>query len=114
MKFALESTCYHRNDMLEKYPFLVDYGFEIEEKAVGRKTRIRDENGDIVYQFSTRIETIPCIHIDTLEQLVDFSAKVGKENSIIIFPTHTVYNGAKGEWESVGFPAIEIYDGYRE
>lgn len=114
MKFAIESTSYHKDHLLQEYPFLVDYGFETMEKIVTCRTPIRDEDGKRIYQIGTRTETIPHIHIHTLEQLVEFSNKVGEGNSIIIFPEHTVYDGEKGKYVGVGFPAIEIYDGYRE
>lgn len=114
MKFAIESSSYHKDYLLREYPFLVDYGFETMEKIVPCRTPIRDENGKRIYQIGTRTETIPHIHINTLEQLIDFSNKVGVGNSIIIFPEHKIYDGEQRDFVGVGFPAIEIYDGYRE
>lgn len=114
MKFAIESTCYSEANLLEHYPFLTDYGFETMEKIVGTKTPILDENGKRIYQIGTKVKSIPCIHIHTLEQLVGFSNKVGDGNAIIIFPDHTVYDGEKGDFVRAGVPCIEIYDGYRE
>lgn len=115
MKFVIESSGYHRDDLLREYPFLVDYGFEMMEKIVPNRTRIRDERDNVIWQIGTRTDTIPCIHVNTLEELVDLSKKVGEGNSIIIHSEYNnVYDYVKNKWVGIGIPSIEIYDDYRE
>lgn len=114
MKFTIGSSCYNNDELLEKYPCLSEYNFEILEKTVNTRTAIRDENGKRMYQCGTKTKYIPCVNVDTLEQLVDLSSKVGQGNGLIIFPSATVYDGKKNDWVGIGIPYMEIYDGYRE
>lgn len=106
MKFLITATSiWDYTDMerlLDKFPFLNDFGFSVEEQEYTRKTKIRDENGKPITQVNTYMRKKPYIHIQSLEELMKLTDIVGEYNSIIL--DNTEENG----WE------IEIYDDYRE
>ena len=82
--------------LLEEYPCLSNYAFEVEQFGEPARTRIQDENGRSVWQEFTRITRTIYVHIDTMEDLVRLANDVNTELVI----------GKDG--------SIEIYDGYRE
>ena len=89
-----------------------EFGFEFVDVSYTMKHKIRDEKGKIIYQLEPAVRTIPHITVNTLEELMDLSVKVGNGNSLIISPdSQKIFNGV--DWVSTG-SSIEIYDGYRE
>lgn len=114
MKFEIRSTDWNRDEIIEHYPFLNDFGFRIEDLTLPHKTPIMDENGKRIYQVTTRIVQRCYIEIETLERFMDLSERVGEGAGLIVFPKSEVYNANAKKWEDVDIPLIEIYDGYRE
>ena len=104
MKFRIESRCYDscKDELLERYPCLKDFGFEIEEKTREVTVRTRDENGNMVKQTKFLTNHIAYIHISSLEELVALNAAVKKPLTF-----NTVDDCDHDN-------SIEIYDGYRE
>ena len=102
MKCKINSTEYWNNHqkLLEKYPCLSNYKFEVEETGEPARARIHDENGMPYWQEFTRITRTAYIHVDTVEELVQLANETNNElvNGLII--------GKDG--------SIEIYDTYRE
>lgn len=98
MLYEISSTgVWRRPDyLIEEYPCLKDFGFEVKEIEETYKGRIRDENGFPLYQPMTRIVKIPYINIDTIEQLHKLMEAV--DEPLVIEKDGT----------------IEIYDSYRE
>ena len=89
MKFVIDSTTWGREPekVLDSYPFLLEYGFEIVEV---------DEN----ILFGGR-KSIAYIYIDSLEKLLRLHEQC--EEELVI--TRDIHTDEK---------CIEIYDGYRE
>ena len=86
MKFYISSTVYgDGEDMLAKYSWLKDFGYE-------------DRH----------------IVVNTLEELMDLLNKIKRTDGICLFPNHEIYDGKSHKWVATGIPEIEIYDGYRE
>ena len=106
MKFRITATSIWSDEhkrLLEDYPILSEYGYEVEEKRVPvGGCWIRDENGKRIWQTTdeTRPSYTPYINIDTLEHLVEFIK--GLKTS------YEVHEIVLTEDE------IEIYDYYRE
>ena len=96
MKFRITSTEIYSDSIIQAYPCLNDYAFEVEEVAFPSRSRIRDENGRPMYQSFTQIVRTPYIHINTIEDLIRLATDVN--NELIIDKSGV----------------IEIYDGYRE
>lgn len=105
MKFRITATSIWSwsdyDELIEKYPSLLNYGFEVEEKQVpvsGCWTR--DENGNSIWQETdrTRSSFTPYIYVDSLEQLIELIENLEDDVRTIVLT----------EYE------IEIYDGYRE
>lgn len=99
MKFQIASVDVWKNaqKLIEKYPCLSDYTFEVEETSFSSVSRIHDENGRLIYQPFTQVVRTPYIHVDTIEDLVKLAYSV--DNPLIIHNNTGV---------------IEIYDDYRE
>jgi hypothetical protein len=114
MRFAIEATDTHVEHLLEEYPLLSDYGFEIVQEERRTRTPIRDENGNRIYQIGTTTKPVAYVTVDTLEQLIDLSKRVCDNTGLIVFPARTIYDSIKHEWVDTGDALIEIYDGYRE
>lgn len=98
MKFGICSTVYE-NDLLDKYPKLKEFGFDIEERQATGNRPIRDEDGRWIIQERTVTVKEPYIYIYSLEELIKLHDEL--ENELIISSWKDRYS-------------IEIYDGYRE
>ena len=112
MKFEIETTSWNFGDdpekILEKYPMLKDFGFEIKEIEYTSERRIRDENNNYIIQRITNTKDIALIQLADLSELLALRKAVDQEliitsPDIIHFrPVHNTY------------PVIEIYDTWRE
>lgn len=74
MKFYICATSIWGNDpdgVLERYPCLKDFGWEIIERTTVKNMRIKDENGDMIYFNDGSFNTIRegFINIHSLEEL---------------------------------------------
>jgi hypothetical protein len=100
MKFRIWSTeHWNINDIIEHYPCLTKFGFDVEKEISPKKVLIRDENDKpMEFEYGCDVYYTPYVHISTLEELLALRAEV--ECELIIMDN--------------GEPAIEIYDGYRE
>lgn len=106
MEYKLESSSWYDTpeELLEKYPRLKEYSFEIKETQIPNNIRIRDENGKYITQqvgYKTLREVY--IHITSLANLMKFITDVGY---CVIVSTADISHEKN--------PTIEIYDGYRE
>lgn len=99
MKFRIESVYWYEIDeMMERYPCLVNFGLEIEKKEEPKYHRIKDENGKpLIFEYGNKVTYIPYIQIDDLDTLIKFTKAVSHK---------IVFDGEEN--------LIEIYDGYRE
>ena len=103
MKFRITATSVwwqEHEKLIEEYPILSNYGYELEEKQIPVSgCWIKDENGKRIWQTTDKTRPIytPYIHIDTLEQLVEFIKALEDCGTIVMTEDE-----------------IEIYDGYRE
>lgn len=95
MEFEITSTYYHISKLLDRYPCLTEFGFEIRQITSTRKIRILDENKKPMYQIVPTTVEHAFIKIDSLERLIKLQKAVDQE---LIFDSNF----------------IEIYDGYRE
>lgn len=106
MEYKLESSSYFDapEELLEEYPYLKDYSFEIKETQIPINTRIQDENGKyIIQQVGYKTLREAYIHITSLANLMKFITDVGY---CVIVSTADISHEKN--------PTIEIYDGYRE
>lgn len=103
MKFLITATCSFAKGPIDNYPFLGNYGYDLEEFPVVRKSRIKDENGNLIWQERHETVSKPVIHIYSLEELMELMNRVGEP--III---------SDDSCNDLKLPEIEIYDGYRE
>lgn len=104
MKFEIQSV-YNWDDpveILEKYPCLKDYEFEVVEPLKKRYIRIKDENGNPIKQVDFYKIKRMLITVDSLEQLTKLVNEINQP--IIISKLNEKYASFN----------IEIYDGYRE
>lgn len=101
MKFYIRSSVYWENPdrIIERYPCLYDFGFDIRGVTRNRKERTLDENGNIIFNERYDIKRFGIIIVNDLEQLMALQKRVGYE---------IIVDVEQGE------PWIEIYDGYRE
>ena len=100
MKFLITTTRSNDNiTVLNDYPCLIDYNYALEAFTKVRKIRIKDENGNPMYQEISETILEPVIHISDMKELIEFIDRV--EAPIII--SH-----------DKALPEIEIYDGYIE
>ena len=97
MKIKIISTYYNNIEKLvEKYPCLKDFGFEVVEYEEPLKTWTWDENGKRILQiYGKKIIREPYVTIESLERLLELRFAV--DEPLIITEDE-----------------IEIYDGYRE
>lgn len=101
MRFKIESSSYFdtNEELLEEYPCLKDFGFEIEKKVYIKTTKIRDDEGNILEQEYEKPIFTPYIYIYGLEELRQL--RNSTKHCLII------------DWND-DEASIEIYDGYRE
>lgn len=101
MRFEIESSCYYdtNDELLEEYPCLKDYGFEVEKKVYVKTTKIRDDEGNILEQEYEKPVYTPYIYIYGLEELKNLTKSVHAPLIVSWVDDHGT---------------IEIYDGYRE
>lgn len=109
MKYEIYSTCnWDVDSLLEKYPMLNNFGFEVVEKqeSIKRSVVIWDENRNPIRQIQDCSRTVRkgYITLNSLDQLKELIDAVG--NEIVILPPSLI----SGD----GIYRIEIYDGYRE
>lgn len=109
MKYEIYSTCNLFVDLLlEKYPMLNNFGFEVVEKqeTIKRNVVIWDENLNPIRQIQDYSRTVKkgYITLNSLDQLKELIDAVG--NEIVILPPSLI----SGD----DIYRIEIYDGYRE
>ena len=109
MKFEIYSTCIFDIDfLLENYPTLNNFGFEVVEKqeSIKRNVVIGDENRNPIKQIQDCSRTVRkgYVTLNSLDQLKKLIETVG--NEIVILPPSVI----SGD----GIYRIEIYDGYRE
>ena len=109
MKFEIYSTCIFDIDfLLENYPMLNNFGFEVVEKqeSIKRNVVIWDENRNPIKQIQDCSRTVRkgYVTLNSLDQLKELIETVG--NEIVILPPSVI----SGD----GIYRIEIYDGYRE
>ena len=95
MEFKIISTYYHDSTLLDQYPCLTEFGFEMRQETAVRKQLILDEKRKPIFQCTPYIDEHPIVKIDSLEQLIALRDAV--EQELIIGDTF-----------------IEIYDSYRE
>lgn len=102
MRYFIESTVDGRDydALLDRYPFLKEFGYEPIEVVVHCKK-------------CDRHELRPSVNVEGLDQLMGLVGRFGM-GGLIVFPDTDVYNGVKNKWEKLNIPGIEIYDGYRE
>lgn len=103
MRFLLESTNWYKTeDIIKRYPFLNQFGFEkiTVQRPIGGFAP--DENGKHIWQV-IRLEPQEkqCIYVYNLEELIELM-KSSKTELVI------------GYEEDFKEYYIEIYDGYRE
>ena len=101
MRFKIESSSigYDGNKIIEHYPFLKDFGFEIEKKTYTAFETIRDDEGKSLKQEYEKPIYTPYVYIYGLEELKHIVEHT--EVPLII------------DWDE-GQGIIEIYDGWRE
>lgn len=109
MKFEIYSTCIFDIDfLLENYPMLNNFGFEVVEKqeSIKRNVVIWDENRNPIKQIQDCSRTVRkgYITLNSLDQLKELIETVS--NEIVILPPSVI----SGD----DIYRIEIYDGYRE
>lgn len=99
MKFHLKSTVYAKyyDKMLEVYPCLKDFGFDVEEKIYQKVSRVKDIHGEYITQENYVGVLEPFVVINTLEELLELIRLLDEEVIVNDDPA-----------------TIEIYDGYRE
>jgi hypothetical protein len=103
MTYKIEATsiwCANRKDecerILKRFPCLENFGFRIEEKTIPTSFRIKDENGESIWQeCGTKTIYEPYVELDTLDELNELMFEL---NELLVL--------------SPGI--IEIYDTYRE
>lgn len=102
MRFKIESSSYFdtNDELLEEYPCLKDFGFEVEKKTIVRFEKIKDDKGKILKQEYEKPIYTPYIYIYGLEELRQLRKSV--KHCLII------------DWDDEDEASIEIYDGYRE
>lgn len=78
MKYQITSVNWgNSKGLIEHYPCLTNFGFEIDHKIVPKDVYIRDENGDrIKYEEGERVETTCYVNINDLEELQKLSKAV--------------------------------------
>lgn len=107
MKFLISATSIYSDQthrLLENYPFLRDYNFEIKELKRPKIRWIRDEKGKLIKQFEEGKFDTYCrayINVDDLQSLLELLKKAGD-----LVLTESTKDDADFE--------IEIYDDYRE
>ena len=109
MKYEIYSTCnWDVDSLLEKYPMLNNFGFEVVEKqeTIKRNVVIWDENLNPIRQIQDYSRTVKkgYITLNSLDQRKELIDAVG--NEIVILPPSLI----SGD----DIYRIEIYDGYRE
>ena len=109
MKFEIYSTCIFDIDfLLENYPMLNNFGFEVVEKqeSIKRNVVIWDENRNPIKQIQDCSRTVRkgYVTLNSLDQLKELIDAVG--NEVVILPPSVISDD--------GIYRIEIYDGYRE
>ena len=109
MKYEIYSTCnWDVDSLLEKYPMLNNFGFEVVEKQepIKRNVVIWDENRNPIRQIQDCSRTVRkgYITLNSLDQLKELIDAVG--NEIVVLPPSLI----SGD----DIYRIEIYDGYRE
>lgn len=99
MKFKITATSSVYGDpekLIEGYPCLENFGYELEEYEELKRYYIRDENGRrIKMEYGIETKYTPYVRIDSIEQLVELTKAVGNP---LVFSEDE----------------IEIYDSYRE
>lgn len=96
MLYRITATATYSDErLLDAYPCLKDFGWQLVECVRTLRTRIFDENGKAIYQEIPKIHFRPYIEINSLEDLQKLQATVEQP---LIFTEDE----------------IEIYDGYRE
>ena len=108
MRFRIStSDCLKAEQIVERYPMLNDFGFELVEEPVLHKMRIRNPDGGYLIEEVPKVEKRTYINICTLEDFMELSTEV--ESGLILFMP------SNREWmDGCEYPEIEIYDGYRE
>lgn len=115
MRFKVEATTSNRvfgtgDDTIKKYPCLNDFRLETEELRKPDYGYMKDVNGKVIkFDKGIRIERIPHVRIETIEDLMRFIDAV-KYPIVINNSVSMVTNGLKPIDEAI----IEIYDDYRE
>ena len=109
MKYEIYSTCnWDVDSLLEKYPMLNNFSFEVVEKqeTIKRNVVIWDENRNPIRQIQDCSRTVRkgYITLNSLDQLKELIDAV--DNEIVILPPSLI----SGD----DIYRIEIYDGYRE
>ena len=101
MRFRIQTTAYGTSEtMLNRYPILRDFGFEIEKKVYPKITKIKDEKGEeLTFKHDHKTVYTPYIYIYGLDELMKLIRGVGVELVI-------------NKDENGGL--IEIYDTWRE
>lgn len=107
MKFKITATSiWNDEEIIEKYPCLMKFGYEVLTEYVPITHKIRDEGGFLIdYINGTRAVNTPIVHIKTLEDIMGLINMLTLTNechtSVIISNDRDI-------------PKIEIYDTYRE
>lgn len=114
MKFVISATSIFEFEtsraIIDKYPFLNEYGFEIVDEPITKKCRIWDENGEPMYMEVPDIRRVSYVNIDTLEQLMSLCERVGCDTNELVLTCADMASVIN----KVMLPEIEIYDSYRE
>ena len=77
MKFEIKSSWYMDEELLDEYPCLTKYGYEVVDVERDSLRAIRDENGKIMMQkVGTYTLTRRYVSINTLEELDAFNKDV--------------------------------------
>ena len=102
MKFKIVSTYWHEaNEVIKRYPKLMNFSFTIERKVEPKHCTINDEDGNpIEFEYDSKITYTPYIYLNDLDHLTTFIREFGQE---------IVITGLEND-----ILTIEIYDGYRE
>lgn len=102
MRFRIEATyCDGHIELIEEYPCLHNFNYEVETRSKTIVSWVRDENGNRIKQERPGgVEYIPFITINSLEDL----------NLLCNAVANPLVYGNRFSDE----PTIEIYDGYRE
>ena len=94
MKFRISSAVWYEIDsIIENYPCLLNFGFEIEKTEKPKICKIRDENGKhIEFEYGSKTEYTPYIHLEKIEDVISLSKAVkhdlivsSEQNSIMIY-----------------------------